>query len=405
MTRRTVAEQPNHLCGHGIILFSLFVLSLSDALSLGAETYDITPTAVWSPTPTHPSGQRTLENLIDGNLATSCCFLDDTLTGTDPKTVPPNGAPPVTARFVLDLGKIQNVSGIRFVAQKSWANYMAENVSVFACDDQEGKVNVRCLKDKCHLPAVNTFNAAFVTWEPIATRYISVLMNDSYDKRHDGIDPWRGDPLLDRQNWWSDDNRRCEFGWWWGCWQETVGKLPQTVGGPLYDFSGTGSQLTIQIAEVSCFYGQPADLPLPNAPHVAYPESRLQRDWMYQDCGLENISMVANTVGSADMDKLGPDIAKCFSSKKDSAFEQTMIQRVLAELKQYKVDTTLLSQQAEALSPVPGSDARWKELYFTACRQRRQERLKNRSRVGFAVCLRETLMFLAAGRTLCPPMS
>ena len=59
---------------------------------------------------------------------------------------------------------------------------MAENVSVFACDDREGKVNVRRLKDKCHLPPVNSFNAAFVTWEPIATRYVSVLINESYDR-------------------------------------------------------------------------------------------------------------------------------------------------------------------------------------------------------------------------------
>jgi hypothetical protein len=157
-----IVEPPNSIA---------FVLAtgvlLTAGMCLGAETYDIAPAAVWSPTPTHPSGLQTLDNLIDGDLATSCCFLDDTLTGTDPKTMPPNGAPPVTARFVLDLGKVQKVGGIRFVAQKSWANYMAENVSVFACDDREGKTNVRRLKDDCWLPPVNTFNAAFVTWEPI----------------------------------------------------------------------------------------------------------------------------------------------------------------------------------------------------------------------------------------------
>ena len=377
MTRETAVKHANSSCSYGIILFSLLAFSMSDAVSLGDETYNITPTAVWSPTLTHPANQPVLDKLIDGDLATTCCFLDDTPTGKDPKTTPPNGTSPVTARFVLDLGKNQNVSGIRFVAQRSWSNYMAENVSVFACDDREGKINVRCLKDKCHLPPINTFNAAFVTWEPITTRYISVLINESYDKRRDGTDWWRGiDPRLDRQHWKCNDKLQCEFGWWWGCWRDTVSKLPQTVGGPLYDFAGTGSQFTIQIAEVSCFCGQPADLPIPNLPQVAYPESRLQRDWMYQDCGLENISMVANAVGIADLDRIGPDITKCFSSKKDSAFEQAMVQRVLAELKQNKVDTTLLSQQANALSSACGNDARWKELYFTSCRQRRQERLK-----------------------------
>jgi len=148
----------------GIVFAIAAGMLLTAGMDVGAETHDIAPTAVWSPTPTQPSGQETLDNLIDGDLATACCFLDDTPTGTDPKTLPPNAAPPVTARFVLDLGKIQKVGGIRFVAQRSWANCMAENVSVFACDDREGKVNVRCLKDKSQLPPVNTFNAAFVTW-------------------------------------------------------------------------------------------------------------------------------------------------------------------------------------------------------------------------------------------------
>ena len=360
-----------------IILALAAVALLTGGTGVGAGTYDIAPTAVWSPTPTHPSGQQTLDNLIDGDLATSCCFLDDTLTGTDPKIMPSNAAPPVTARFVLDLGTIQKVRGIRFVAERSWANCMAENVSVFACNDHEGKLDVRCLADKCHLPPVNTFNAAFVTWEPIATRYISVVINESYDKRRTGTDWWRGaDQRLDQRHWQCNDKLRCEFGWWWGGWLATVRRLPQAVGGPVYDVAGTGSQLTVQIAEVSCFRGQPADLPFPNAPDVAYPESRLQRDWMYQDCGLKNVSMVANTVGSAASDRLGPDISRCFSSKTDSAFEQAMVQRVLTELKQRNVDTTRLSQQLDALSTVPGSDARWKSLYLTACRQRRRERLK-----------------------------
>ncbi|MCY2989953.1 MAG: hypothetical protein NTY19_19085 [Planctomycetota bacterium] len=137
------------------------------ATSSGEGTHEIVPVAVWSPSPTYPPQPQPLDNLIDGNLATCCCFLDDTPTGTDPKTSPPHGNSPVTARFVLDLGKLQPVGGIRLVAPRTWANCMAENVSVFACDDREGTRNVRCLKDHCQLPPVNTFNAAFVTWEPV----------------------------------------------------------------------------------------------------------------------------------------------------------------------------------------------------------------------------------------------
>lgn len=346
-------------------------------VSASTETQEIAPVAVWSPTPTHPPGQPTLEHLIDGDWATSCCFLDDTLTGKDPKTLPPNAAPPVTARFVLDLGKCQEVGGIRFVAQKSWANCMAENVSVFACDDREGTVNLRCLNENCPLPPINTLNAAFVVWKPVATRYLHVLVNESYDRRRNGTDWWRGiDPALPREQWRCNDKLRCEFGWWWGGWLATVRQTPQAVGGPLYDVAGTGNPLTVQIAEVSCFRGQPADLPLPNPPHVAYPESRLQRDWMYQDCGQENVAMVANTSAPVPATEPGPDISRCFSSKSEPSVEQGMVQRVLAELACRKVDTARLREQLRVLSAVPGSDPRWKDLYFAACRQRRQERLK-----------------------------
>lgn len=377
MTAKTVAQRPSRSHVAGIVLFPLCAIILLTGMSPGAEVDWIVPTAVWSPTPTLPAGQPTLDKLIDGQLATSCCFLDDTPTGKDPKTTPPNAAPPVTARFVLDLGKTQRVGGIRLVAARSWANCMAENVSVFACEDREGKVNVRCLKDKCPLPPVNTFHAAFVTWEPTDTRYLSVVVHDSYDSRRNGTDWWRGiSPSLPREQWRCDETLRCQFGWWWGCWLTTIRRVPQILGGPVYDVAGTGGLFTVQISEVSCFCGQAADLPLPNPPHVACPEDRLQRDWMYQDCGLENVSLVANTTRSDGPDRLGPDISRCFSSTADSVQEQAMVRRVLAELTQYHVDTADLSRQLDTLAPVAGADPRWKELYFTACRLRRRERLK-----------------------------
>ncbi len=361
-----------------MIRSTMTVLAFAAAgVCLGAETSDIAPTAVWSPTATHPSGQQTLDNLIDGDPATTCCFLDDTLTGKDTKTLPPKGGPPVTARFVLDLGTVQNVGGIRFVAQRFWGNCMAENVSIFSCDDREGKVNVCCLKEEVIVPPVNTFNTAFLAWEPTSTRYIAVTVNDSYDRPRTNISWWRGAVLRkDTQYLQCNARLRCEFNWWWGYWHRVVRTLPQfAAGGPTYDFAGTGSQFTVQIAEISCFCGLPADLPLANAPHVAYPEGRLERDWMYQDCGVENVSLVANNVNSDRTIPLGPDISRCFSSKTDSAFELAMVRRVLDELKENGADTSGLSRRLDALSSVVGSDPCWKELYLDACRQRRRQRL------------------------------
>lgn len=320
----------------------VFVVMTASA-GASAETHDIAPVAVWSSTPTVPVGQQTLDHLIDGDWATTCCLLDDSPSE--------KGKSAITGSFVLDLGRVQDVSGIRLVAHKSWVNCMASNISVYACDDREGKANVRCLKDKCPLPTVNTFNAAFVTWEPAALRYLRVSIHDSYT----------GQPAPGVG----------------GILSEVVRKLPKTMGGgPLYDLTGTGDRPGTQIAEVSCFWGQPPDLPLPNPPHVAYPENRLQRDWMYQDCGVENVSMVANSVGSDRSDTIGPDISTCFTSKTDSTCERAMLRRVLEELKRSAVDTCQLAQRAEALAAAPGNDPRWRQLYFDACRERRRERLK-----------------------------
>ena len=328
-------------------------LTLSACASRGwparaEETDEIVPVAVWSPTPTHPG--QALGHLIDGDWATSCCLLDDTLTGTDGSTVPPRGAPPITARFVLDLGKLQPVDGLRLVAQKSWVSCMAANVTVFACTDREGRQNVRCLADNCRLPAVSTFNAAFVTWKRTATRYLGVRVNDGYA---------RAAPRPDER------------------WAQAIAKTPYPMReGFHYDLYGVGGQLAVEIAEVCCFRGLPADMPRPNPPGVACPENRLQRDWMYQDCGVENRSLVANSAGSVRPDPIGPDISRCFCSKHGAVAERAMVRRVLEELERGGVDATRFASRAEALASVPGADARWKQLYFDACRVRRQERLK-----------------------------
>ena len=345
-------------------------------VGLGVETCEIAPVAVWSSTPTYPAGQQALRNLIDGNWATTCCFLDDTPTGKDKKTLPPCGSAPVTAKFVLDLGAPQKVGGIRFVAHRSWTNCMAESVSVFACDDREGKEKRRYLKHEEYLPPINTFHAAFVAWKPVATRYLGVQIHDSYNRRLSASSGWQNLPQRPPQQVCNANlHLRCEIGGWWPQWCQVVRNLPQ-IGGPAYDIAGIGDRFTVEIAEVSCFRGQPADMPAVNPPGAAYPENRIERDWMYQDCGVENVSMVANsTADSSTPDPIGPDISRCFSSKVDSVFERAMVGRVLAEMKNRGADVARLEQRRGELSALPGRDPRWKRLYFDACRQRRRERL------------------------------
>lgn len=90
----------------------------------------------------------------------------------------------------------------------------------------------------------------------------------------------------------------------------------------------------------------------------AYPVSRLHRDWIYQDHGLDH--------------------GKCFVSATGSGVEQAMVRKALVELNGRSVATAEFDKTLAALveNKTPGNDPAWKALYVRACERRRQERLK-----------------------------
>ena len=91
---------------------------------------------------------------------------------------------------------------------------------------------------------------------------------------------------------------------------------------------------------------------------VAYPISRLHRDWIYQDHGLKS--------------------GECFAAADGNGVEQAMVRKVLAELEARGVATEALQKSLAVLveGGKPGRDAAWKGLYFRACEMRRRQRLK-----------------------------
>ena len=91
---------------------------------------------------------------------------------------------------------------------------------------------------------------------------------------------------------------------------------------------------------------------------VAYPVSRLQRDWIYQDHGLK--------------------YGDCFVAADDNEVEQAMVREVLAELKPRNVAVDGLERSFALLvnGNKPGNDPAWKSLYLQACEVRRKQRLQ-----------------------------
>jgi len=296
--------------------------------TFGLTAAEFRPAAVWTDAAcyTNPPGKYAVGRLIDGDLGTYACLLDDTRTGRSDKVCPPRAAPPVTATFVLDLGAERNVGGLRFVARNAWVYVSAKNVSVYACADARGGSG-KILADKRELPAISNSNSAFVEWPSVRTRYLKVRVNDAYQQRYPG--PWMDNAQLP--------------------WCRKVG-LPT---------AGDGKNLNVQIAEVTCFDERPDDAPAKNAPDVAFPRYRLERDWLYQDAGL--------------------DVSRVFTSPDGAEKECAMVQRVLGRIPPAgTASLKALWQRLEALDEgqVPACDPRWRALYFDACAARRVARLK-----------------------------
>jgi hypothetical protein len=285
------------------------------------------PVAVWTDAECYanPPGKYAVEKMIDGDLGTYACLLDDTRTGKNTTICPPKAAPPVTATFVLDLGAQRTVSGIRFVARNAWVYVLAKNVSISACADPQGRGPTKFLVENQELPATSNSNSAFVEWTPVKTRYLKVRVNDSYQQRYPG--PWMPESQIP--------------------WCRKVG-LPT---------AGDGKNLNVQIAEITCFDARPADFPIKNPPGVAMPRHRLERDWLYQDAGL--------------------DIAHVFTSDNDSEKERAMVQKVLGRVPDHTPGLKELWRRLDGLAEreVAARDPRWRQLYLDACAARRTVRL------------------------------
>jgi hypothetical protein len=306
------------------VAHALLFLLLSAGPLAAAE---FRPVAVWTSAECYatPPGKYAAERMIDGQLGTYACLLDDTRTGRSTQVWPPKAAPPVTATFVLDLGRERTISGMRFVARNAWVYVLAKNVTISACADAQGRNSRHALAEERELPATSNSNSAFVEWAPVVTRYVKVRVNDSYQKRYPG--PWMPESQIP--------------------WSRKVG-LPT---------AGDGKNLNIQIAEVTCYDARPADFPVKNPPNVAFPRYRLERDWLYQDVGL--------------------DIVQVFTSANDYEKEQALVERVLGRVPDREPAAKALWQRLDQLvdGGVPARDPRWRALYFDACAARRKTRL------------------------------
>ncbi|MHB8954313.1 MAG: HzsA-related protein [Pirellulaceae bacterium] len=136
------------------------------------------------------------QSTIDGDPATFCCLLDDTLAAVDadPQTIPPGGTRPVTGRIVFDLGRAMTVVAVELIARDSAGVYAPKEVDLrcFAGDelglqvaladgDKTTAANPRLLVMAHAVPPLTNGAAETITVPPVCTRYVELCVNDSYE--------------------------------------------------------------------------------------------------------------------------------------------------------------------------------------------------------------------------------
>jgi hypothetical protein len=286
----------------------------------------------------HNDVQFSIKNAIDGNLDSYACILDDSPTGPDdPNAKPARGSDPATAWFVFDFGQTLTFYGIKITAPRN--NFYVPKVVDLACLEEGAAPDsfsdysalaadpkARELLSQSEFPYYCDGAAERKFFAPTRGRYLALNVRSAYD--------------TGRQGYYV-----CQFA--------EFEALATTEAPENVDLSA----LYVDGLTVEDYLSR--DRERAERKTNPFPESRLKRDWLYQD--------------------FGADYAGAFRSASNSALESQGVARVLDELAEREADVGAFESTRAELEKeqAPGADPRWARLYWSACAARRQERLKD----------------------------
>ena len=193
--------------------------------------------------------------------------------------------------ITFDFKEPRRVGGVRILSGRGWVNCCVKRASFYGTGGQ-------VLAEHVEFRPANTFKEIWTSWKPVELAGVKMVIEDTWDHKRNYYDNYTCPaqsmlPIMFDAPLWDvfSDDIRCDAAW--------EGRHHRGA--------------TVQIAEAS-FFGDslPDDLPdRPNAASVAFPDSRLVRDWMYQDAAAKNVSLVANTTTDTRVpDRLGRDISQ-----------------------------------------------------------------------------------------------
>jgi hypothetical protein len=139
------------------------------------------------PDPEYAAGRA-----IDGDPATFCCLLDDTLGGGSPTTIPARADEPVTGHMIFDLGRPVLVFGARLTARTPGGPYNPKAVDFFyfadddpgkhaTVDDVDGDPGIRLLVRGHTFGELRAGAWEDVSWDAVRARYVGLRVNSSYE--------------------------------------------------------------------------------------------------------------------------------------------------------------------------------------------------------------------------------
>ncbi|HUT93029.1 MAG TPA: hypothetical protein VMY37_26430 [Thermoguttaceae bacterium] len=139
-----------------------------------------------------PDPEYAADRAIDGDPATFCCLLDDTLGGPSTTTIPAKAAAPVTGHVVFDLGRPVPVVGARLTARTPGGPYNPKEVDFFCfadddpgnhptLDDIQGDAGIRLLLGGHTFGKLLAGASEDVSWDPVRARYVGIRVQSSYE--------------------------------------------------------------------------------------------------------------------------------------------------------------------------------------------------------------------------------
>lgn len=338
------------------VLLPAFFLAVSAqaAIRIAAVSGEPYPAAAGADGRTHTA--YTAEMMLDGNLETFACLLDDTRTGNDPNSRPPNGSLPVTGIVVFDLGAVHQVGGLELISRLAGTCYLPREVDVFAVAAESvtpdmlahtaGDPRFRPVLSRHQVPAsVVSGQGHVMLWDAVQTRFLGLRVRSSYtpvDGRHYNYQIAEVRVLV-----MDGEGHRVVLT---GQGQQRLDTLPALAAAVSQAETQRQGEDELAAAERR-YLEQGLNVTQP------YPEARLHKDWIYQDYGL--------------------DYQACFTDTRSADRERRMVERVLAELPPEDERTAALRAELTDLvgRGVAGAEAKWRALYLRACQLRRQTRL------------------------------